>query len=180
MPPNMAAIHGRSTSAAIPRADIWQRCWRLSDETWLKQVGHGATKDIRGVIGISGVYRVDDFDKTFTTASSSGFLKVNLDIRPSAIVFGEDPEVVKQASPYNHVRPGLPPFLLLNAGFDYPALRRQTKDFAAALKKNQVEVETMVIPWRTHETLVFDIGNLTAEPACVEAVVKFIQKNGGK
>jgi hypothetical protein len=33
-----------------------------------------------------------------------------------------------------------------------------------------------VIPWRTHETVVFDILHQTAEPAFVEAVVDFVER----
>src|SRR5947208_1745688 len=84
-----------------------------ADETYLQQVGRSAD-DIRGVIGISGVYRVDDFDLSLCLSSPRGGLQLNLDVRPSAVVFGDDPEVVRRASPLTHVRPGLPPFLILS------------------------------------------------------------------
>lgn len=144
-----------------------------TDPTYLQREGRSA-KDIRGVIAISGVYRLEDLDLNLPFTSLCKCMKLNPLVHPFASVFGTDPEVIKQASPINHVRPGLPPFLLLSAWFDYTPLREMTKDFAAALAKNYCEVAVQVIPWRTHETLIFDIVHQTAEPRTIEAVVQFI------
>src|SRR5207249_1315469 len=70
-----------------------------ADETYLKAEGLDA-KAIRGVIPISGVYRIPD-----------GYL---------GNVFGRDAEVRKLAGPIAHARPNLPPFLVLYADKDYP------------------------------------------------------------
>jgi acetyl esterase/lipase len=150
-----------------------------ADETYLEQVGR-AGKDIRGVIGISGVYRVADFDLKLCLSSPRGALRLNLDVRPSAVVFGDDPEVVRRASPLTHVRPGLPPFLILTAGCDYPPMRRMAKEFAAALEKNGCDVRAKEIPRRTHETLLFDIPRLSADRATAEAIVEFIDRQRSK
>ena len=105
---------------------------------------------------------------------------MNLDVRPSAVVFGDDPEVVRRASPLTHVRPGLPPFLILSAGCDYPPVRRMAEEFAAALAKNGCDVRAQQIPWRTHETLLFDIARLSADRATAEAIVDFIERQRSK
>lgn len=145
-----------------------------TDATYLKQVGRTA-KDIRGVIGVSGVYRVDEFDLNVLVADPTGGLRLNVSVKPLTLVFGNDPETVKQASPLTHVRPGLPPVLLLTGGWDYPPMRRMAKDFAAALKKNDCDVRETTIPWRTHETLLFDIARLAADRAAIDAIADFIK-----
>jgi acetyl esterase/lipase len=150
-----------------------------ADETYLKQVGR-AGKDIRGVIGVSGVYRVDDFDLHLRLSSPCGSTRLSLDVRPLAVVFGDDPEVLRQASPLTHVRPGLPPFLILSAGWEYPPLRRRAKEFAAALHKNGCDVREREIPRRTHETLLFDIPRLAIDRAAAEEIVAFINRQGPK
>jgi arylformamidase len=147
-----------------------------TDETYLKQVGHAA-KDIRGVIGVSGVYRVDEFDLDLLFADPAGNLRGKLNVRPLALVFGSDSRVVKQASPLTHVRRGLPPFLLLYGGWDYPPMRRMARDFAAALEEKECDVTVKPLPWRTHETIVFDILRLTADGGMTDTVVDFIDRH---
>jgi acetyl esterase/lipase len=93
-----------------------------------------------------------------------------------ALVFGEDAEVRKRASPLSHVRPGLPPFLLINGDLEYCPLRPMVKDFAAALKEKGCEVQTKEVTWRTHETVLFDIPHLRVDPATTAAIVEFIER----
>jgi acetyl esterase/lipase len=146
-----------------------------TDPTYLKAVGR-SDKDIRGVIGVSGVYCIEDLDlKHLIPARCKCPFRDK--VNPVATVFGSDPDGWKDASPIHHVRPGLPPFLLLSAGWDYYSLRRMTRDFAAALKDNGCDVRTETINWRTHETMVFDIAHLTAEPKLIDAVVGFIERD---
>jgi len=147
------------------------------DPTYLKAEDR-SQKDIKGVIGLSGVYRLEDLKvdlKLSITGAGENF-KYATEVNLFAAVFGTDPEVLKQASPLTHVRPGLPPFLLMNGGLDYGSLRKMTKEFTAALKDAGNEVQTKELSRRTHETLVFDILNQTAEPKMVEAIVDFINK----
>ena len=147
-----------------------------TDPTYLKGVGR-SQKDIRGVIAISGVYRLEDLDFKQLLPARCKCPELRDKVNPIATVFGNDPDVWKQASPIYHVGPGLPPFLLLSAGLDYPPLCRMTKDFAAALKDKDCDVQTATINWRTHETMVFDIAHLTAEPKLIDAVVGFIERD---
>jgi acetyl esterase/lipase len=146
-----------------------------TDDSWLKQVGR-SVKDIRGVIGVSGVYRLEEFDVTVLLGKPGGPLTLNVDVHPLTMVFGDDTEVMRAASPLYHVHPGLPPFLILSGGCDYPPMSRMAKDFTAELKRQNCEVEDKVIAGRTHETMVFDIPHLTAEPATIEAIVTFIKR----
>jgi acetyl esterase/lipase len=146
-----------------------------TDPTYLKAEGR-SLKDIHGVIGISGVYRLEDLDIKQLLPAHCKRLDCGEKVNPIVSVFGKDPDVLKQASPIYHVGPGLPPFLLLSAGLDYCPLRKMSKEFAAALKENGCDVQTEVIPRRTHETMVFDIPHLTAEPKMLDAVVGFIER----
>jgi acetyl esterase/lipase len=148
-----------------------------TDPAYLEAEGR-RPEDIRGVIAISGVYNLTDFDLDLSVASPRKCVRVSGRISPLAPVFGTDPRVIERASPIAHVRPGLPPFLLVSAGLDYGPLRRMTADFADALEDNGCDVQVKHIPWRTHETMVFDIPHLTAEPQMVEAVTGFINRHG--
>jgi acetyl esterase/lipase len=144
-----------------------------TDERYLKEVGR-SLKDVRGVIGVSGVYRVEDLELKLSVADPSKSLRLSFHARPYALAFGSDPKVARDASPLTHVRRGLPPFLILNGGLDIPALRKMGKEFAAALKEKGCPVQAEVLPWRTHETLLFDVARLTADRATTDLIVGFI------
>jgi acetyl esterase/lipase len=146
-----------------------------TDPAYLKVVGR-SDKDIRGVIGLSGVYRVEDLDFRQLLPAAGKGVDLRGEVNPITTVFGDDPDVLKKASPINHVRKGLPPVLLLSAGWDYAPLRGMTKDFAAALEDKECDVTTKTINCRTHETMVFDIAHLTAEPKMIDAMVDFVQR----
>jgi acetyl esterase/lipase len=145
-----------------------------TDERYLKKVGR-SRKDIRGVIGVSGVYRVDKFNLKLLLTGPGGAKVLRAEVRPLAVVFGDDPKVARDASPLTHVKKGLPPFLLLNAGWDYAPLKKMAREFAAALKKNGCAVRSKTVPWRTHETLVFAILRGTAEPVTMDLIADFIR-----
>ena len=102
-----------------------------TDETYLKACGV-TTRAIRGVIPISGVYSIPD-----------RFL-------PS--VFGDQ---ASKASPLAHVRPGLPPFLLLYAQYELPLLADGAREFGAALKAAGNDAEVTRVAGRTHESILF-------------------------
>lgn len=158
-----------------------------TDPSYLKAVGC-SDKDIRGVIGVSGVYCVDKLDLKMLLRGPEGAKVMRAEVRPFTLVFGDDPKVIKAASPLTHVRRGLPPFLLINAGWDYPRLPDMAKEFAAALKKNGCSVRTRTVSWRTHETVVFDILRRTADSVTADLIVDFVKeqtrppgaKGGGK
>jgi acetyl esterase/lipase len=147
-----------------------------TDDRYLKEVGR-ARKDVRGVIGVSGVYRLDKLDFKLVLAGPGGAKVLRARVRPLAVVFGDDPEVARQASPLTHVRPGLPPFLLVSAGLDYLPLRQGAREFAAALEESGCEVQTRTVPWRTHETLVFDLFRGSADPVTTGLIADFIRRH---
>lgn len=66
----------------------------------------------------------------------------------------------KQASPFHHVRAGLPAFLLAWGDDDFPHLKRQAQEMAAALEQANVSVETLELPNCNHFTASFAAGEV--------------------
>jgi len=58
--------------------------------------------------------------------------------------------LLREISPLNHVRPGLPPFLLIHGDADKTVPIQQSLDFQAKLRANGVSCELMVIPGAPH------------------------------
>jgi acetyl esterase/lipase len=144
-----------------------------TDETYLKAEGLSA-KDIKGVVSISGVYDVEALD--FKINVKRRWFEFHTEMRPFACVFGDDAEMAKQASPVTHVRKGLPPFLLICGGLDYPPVRHTTMEFAKALEDKDVEVQTKKVAWHTHETVVVDLVH-GMEPKTADALLTFVEKH---
>ena len=77
-----------------------------------------------------------------------------------AAAFGKDPEVCKKASPQNHVREGLPPFLILYADMDLGNLGKQAEAFAPALKEKKVEATLLMETHRITSLIVVDAADV--------------------
>jgi acetyl esterase/lipase len=144
-----------------------------TDESYLKAEGLSA-KEIRGVVAVSGVYDVEALD--FKVEVKQRWFEFHTELRPFACVFGNDAEAAKQASPVQHVRKGLPPFLLIYGGLDLPPVRHTTTEFAAALKEKDCEVETKKMRWCTHETVLVDLVH-GVEPKTADALLAFVEKH---
>jgi acetyl esterase/lipase len=127
---------------------------------------------LRGVIAVSGVYRIPGPDEFAGMAESllgsllgSGgdprlaesllpkWLRSGKVGNPFLLAFGDDPKVWVQASPLSHVRPGLPPFLLLNAEREIPGLRPMANEFRDSLEKAGTPVELFTINGCNHNTI---------------------------
>jgi acetyl esterase/lipase len=109
-----------------------------TDEKYLQAEGL-STADIKGVISVSGVYRIPAgrMDVALGGATPCAFRLdelapvrgtrdlcwaglpaapgLPLSVNVFGLAFGDDPDARADASPINHVRPGLPPFLLVCA-----------------------------------------------------------------
>jgi acetyl esterase/lipase len=128
-----------------------------TDESYLKAEGL-STKAIRGAIALSGVYRIPD--------------------RYLASVFGTDPEVRKQASPIEHARAGLPPFLIIYGDSDYPDCGREPSEaFAKALKDKGDRVETLEVKDCNHYSVYLNTA-LPDSPVS-RAILAFIAAHSG-
>ena len=107
-------------------------------------------KALRGVVGISGVYRIPNaaqyakmatailafWKQSYPRAMSVASPLLTLAspvLNPFWVVFGVSDEVQKNASPLHHVRKGLPPFLLLYTEYEPPTLDEMAKEFTRAL-----------------------------------------------
>jgi acetyl esterase/lipase len=129
-----------------------------TDETYLKAEGLGV-RDVKGVIGMSGVYSIPE------------------NIFPR--VFGTDPADRKQASPIEHVKAGLPPFLLLYADHDLPGCDKEPCDaFCKALKDKGNKVEEIEVKDSNHYLIIMS-APLPEEPAA-KAILSFIKANTAK
>jgi acetyl esterase/lipase len=131
----------------------------VTDETYLKALGLGA-KDVRGAIPVSGVYVIPN-NKTFAT------------------VFATDAEVRRQASPQHHVKPALPPFLILYADKDYPACGKGPSEaFCKALKDKGNKAETVEAKESDHFQII--LAAALADSPVSRAILGFITAQTGK
>jgi acetyl esterase/lipase len=129
-----------------------------TDEQYLKKFKLSA-RQIRGVIPISGVYRIPDH-----------FLRS---------VFGTDEKVVRLASPIAHVHKELPPFLILYADHDLPACGKEPSEaFARALKAKGNEVQTREITDSNHFFTLVHAG--IPDTVASRAVLEFITRHARK
>jgi acetyl esterase/lipase len=129
-----------------------------TDDTYLKDHGLGL-RDVKGVIGVSGVYRIPE------------------NIFPR--VFGNNTGIYKQASPIHHVKAGLPPFLLLFADNDLPGCDKEPCEaFCKALKDKGNTVQEVEIKASNHILIIMSAPILD-EPVAKE-MLSFIRTNTGK
>jgi acetyl esterase/lipase len=129
-----------------------------TDPSYLKAEGLSLA-DIKGVIPISGVYV----------------------IRPNQrfeAIFGTDAEIVKKASPMEHVKGKLPPFLIAYASKDLGAIGGMSEQFGKALKKAKVETDVLKIEDRNHGSIVGTAVASDDDPL-TQAMLKFIAKHSG-
>jgi acetyl esterase/lipase len=151
-----------------------------SDETYLHAEGL-SEKAIRGVIAVSGVYRVHDLDRyaganNGDASPAAGAIQVSS--TALSTIFGKDQELRKKASPVTHVRAGLPPFLILYAERDLPMLSEMAREFGSGLQEHGSPVETVEIKDRNHMSILRNICT-EGDPAC-SAIEKFLIRQGAK
>ena len=167
-----------------------------TDETYLKGEGLSA-RDIKGVISLSGVYRIPtgkfeftlggatprslNFDEMAPLRGDGGWslgrqwalpgIPLSLDVfGPS---FGNDARVREEASPVKHVRHGLPPFLLLCAENDLPALPEMAEEFHQALRDQGCDSCFLRVKDRNHNSIMFRA--IAADDPVARAILEFIR-----
>src|SRR5262249_43968116 len=136
-----------------------------------------------GVIPISGVYRIHEITLNAGLAKSNGNGSVTsgaIQVRtpPFNSVFGQDAEVRKAASPLAHVRPGLPPFLVVYADRDLPTLPDMAREFDAALKDNHCDVRTLEVKSRNHLSVL--LNSTKDDDPVGQAIAQFIAQHAQK
>ncbi len=166
-----------------------------TDESYLRAEGC-TIDDIKGVVGVSGVYRIPNGNAEVLLGGSSE-LALRLDEmfpmrgngmrhgpehlpgRPISInifgpAFGDDPHTRLAASPVHHIRPGLPPFLLFNPQKELPLLPGMAEEMHETLRKHGCASVHATIENRNHNSLFFK----AAEPGdpIGRAIVEFIRR----
>jgi acetyl esterase/lipase len=124
-----------------------------TDEDYLKAEKLSPT-NIKGAIPVSGVFVISPRMKE---------------------AFGDDTEVCRKASPQQHIRAGLPPFLILYADKDLGNLAKQAEAFAPALKEAKVEATILCGKDRNHGTIMMRMA-AEGDPA-TQAVLAFIAQH---
>jgi acetyl esterase/lipase len=167
-----------------------------TDEQYLQAEGCQIA-DIRGVVGVSGVYRIPA-GKAEIELGGSSQLALRLDemaplrgisatrdpnARPSsglpvginifAPAFGNDASERRSASPVHHVRKGLPPFLLLSADHDLPILPDLAEEMHQTLRKHAVASRLVTIENRNHNSILFKAVE-SSDPAA-RLIVDFVR-----
>jgi arylformamidase len=153
-----------------------------SDDSYLKSEGL-SLQAIKGVIPISGVYRIYDLQAMAGLnlgAGEKGNTGRRVPVRSARIgmIFTNDAEVRRLASPIAHVRAGLPPFLVIYADQDIELLPPMAKEFVAALKDKKCDVESLQARERTHISIMLDATN--DDDPVNQAIRQFIVKHTGK
>jgi acetyl esterase/lipase len=166
-----------------------------TDASYLKAEGI-KPGDVKGVIAVSGVYEIPPGNVAITLGGAGPQacgLDQNFPLRgdgdaalngfvpafPAAVdvygpAFGEDPKERANASPLKHVRPGLPPFLLLTAERDLPTLSGMAEVFHRALREQGCDARLCRVEKRNHNSLLFSI--ISPEDPAARAVLEFLCK----
>jgi acetyl esterase/lipase len=173
-----------------------------TDEQYLRAEGQKAA-DIKGVVAVSAVFRIPT-ERLPLTLGGGGPLAFNLDelgavrgvggwswsrrlglpgvplnVDICSCVFGRDPKTRDDASPVNHVRPGLPPFLIFSAQNDLPALPWMAQEFHEALVHQGCASRLVSVNERNHCSIMFRA--VEEQDPVARAVVDFVyQQTAGR
>jgi acetyl esterase/lipase len=128
-----------------------------TNESYLKAQGL-AISNIKGTIPLSGVYII-------------------LDKLAPKDIWTDDKDIIKTASPIEHVTGKHPPFLMLYADKDYLTLDTQAEQMCKKLKDCKCEAETCKVAKRDHITIIVNMVN-ESDPAN-QAIFEFLAKHGG-
>ncbi|HZY83470.1 MAG TPA: alpha/beta hydrolase [Gemmataceae bacterium] len=166
-----------------------------TDESYLKAEGLTAA-DVKGVIAVSGVYRIPPgdvravlggrgprghrFEQMFPLRGDAGRahdcplpgVPVRLDV--FGLVFGAGPKERARASPVNHVRRGLPPFLLLTAANDLPTLQDMADEFHRTLLRAGCQAQRRIVERRNHNSALFSA--IRPDDPTARAVLDFLRQ----
>jgi acetyl esterase/lipase len=171
-----------------------------TDEKYLREVGLRSS-DLRGVVSVSGVYRIPSGNldvalgggsaravrldevapvrgpnpRYLGAISSTPGLPLSINFFKPA--FGDDPKVREDASPLAHVRPALPPFLIVTAEKDLPTLTGPAGEFHRAILASGGDSEFLNVPKRNHNSVMYSA--VEADDPVARAMLAFIRKNGG-
>ena len=101
------------------------------------------------VQAVVGFAPVTNHEQELPIRGGLGLALQNLLNRPKEVT-PESLGLLRAISPINHVRPGLPPFLLVHGDADKTVPIQQSYDFQAKLRANGVECDLQVLPGAPH------------------------------
>ncbi|MBA4189437.1 MAG: hypothetical protein C0467_15715 [Planctomycetaceae bacterium] len=127
-----------------------------TDPSYLKSVKKSPT-DIKGVISISGVYKIYHTEKVF--------------LEP----FGKDETICLKASPLTHAAGKHPPFLIAYADMDYEHLDVMAKDMDAALKKAANPCDLLICKDRSHISIIINL--VQGDDPLHKTICEFVSKH---
>jgi acetyl esterase/lipase len=169
-----------------------------TDDRYLQAEGLH-TEDIRGVVAVCGVYRLPPGNVAVALGGASpqrlsldevtpfrgaggwawtrrlGLPGMPLELDVFGPAFGSDPLVRADASPVNHVRPGLPPFLILSAEHDLPGLPGMAEEFHCALVGQGCDSRLLEIQERNHSSILFRA--IEPHDPAARAILEFIHRH---
>ena len=126
-----------------------------ADPRYLEEQGLSPA-DLRGVIGLSGIYRIDPADGSWSGA------------------FGLDPLRRGEASPDMHLRASTPPMLLLTAEGDASGRRADAAALVSALIRVGSLGDARVVAGRNAESLIGYLGWESDE--ATDLILQFVQQ----
>jgi acetyl esterase/lipase len=129
---------------------------------------HGLSPEIlKGVIAISGA----GFDLADTQTYELGG---NLQRYEARFRCGDPTDNWKvEASPITFVTPGAPPFLMMYCKGETRALQRQSELLHAALRRNEVQSELVVMPGENHCRIVLALSR--SDKLAAPAILQFVR-----
>jgi acetyl esterase/lipase len=165
-----------------------------TDERYLRDEGL-STADVKGVIGVSGVYRIPPEASAYALGGASpqafwpgqlvpfrgtgseppGLSLLSLRIDPYRPAFGDSARDREEASPVYHVRPGLPPFLLFSAEHDLPTLPGMAEEMHQALRSAGCASELVRVKGRNHNSIMFRA--IDADDPVARRMVEFVRRH---
>jgi hypothetical protein len=89
-------------------------------------------------------------------------------------VFGDNVKDRIQASPLTHVRPGLPPFLIVFAEYDWPTLPANADKLHQALKEQNCSSQLLKLAKRNHNSVLFSA--IQPDDPAARAILEFVRK----
>ena len=91
-------------------------------------------------------------------------------LNPFPWIFGSGRDAHKDASPLTHVHKGMPPHLLVTAGWEVPCLTGMAEEYESALKKNGCDVRYEYLDGCRHSTIVARRTDRGHDPLHLEPV----------
>jgi alpha-L-fucosidase 2 len=107
---------------------------------------------VQAVIGLAPV---TDFEQDLEQRDGLSPSLQNLLDRPQKVT-DESRQILRDIGPINHVKPGLPPFLIIQGSADKTVQPIQSSNFIAKLKESSVPCELIVVKDAPHRVTLWD------------------------